>query len=78
MYGKFLSSVCETDASNHWYQAAIKCYKQWGAYAKADQLKKEHYPDTLLPGEERERRGDEGLKHNRDEGPSSQASSQCL
>ena len=74
VYGKFLSSICETEESIRWYQVAIKCYKQWGACAKADQLEKENCLDSLLPGEEKERRGDEGLKHNRDEKPSSQAS----
>jgi hypothetical protein len=61
-----LSSICETDDSNRWYQAAIKCYKQWGAYAKADQLKKEHNPDTTLLPEEEISSG-MGLKHDRDE-----------
>jgi len=66
LYGKFLSSICEADESNRWYRAAIECYKQWGAHAKADQLKKEHHPDTTLPPGEEISSGT-GLKHDRNE-----------
>ena len=40
LYGKFLTSIGEPDAS-HWFQQAYSCYVQWGAVAKAEQLRKD-------------------------------------
>jgi len=67
LYGKFLSSVSELDASD-WFERAHGCYIQWGAAAKAAQLRNDY--NLGVPDESTSATFDLNLgsiKHSRDE-----------
>jgi len=42
LYGKFLTSIIETDEAIVYFKCAHACYMQWGAVAKAEQVRKDH------------------------------------
>ena len=50
LYGKFLSSIIETNEAFIWLKCAHACYMQWGAVAKADQVWKDHNLGMTIVG----------------------------
>lgn len=50
LYGKFLSSIIETNEALCWFKCAHVCYVQWGAAAKAERFWNEHNLGTSVDG----------------------------
>ena len=50
-YGKFLTSIVEHNEAKVAFEAAYDCYTAWGAFAKAEKLKREYL--APLPDEAR-------------------------
>merc|ERR1711862_511046 len=64
LYGKFLSSIVETEEATAYFIEAHDCYKSWGAQAKADRLWKERNLSSFAGREIRTART---RKHGRDD-----------
>lgn len=61
-FGRYLSSIVEVEDAEQCFMNAYTCYRQWGAFAKADKLWEDHGLDSST--------GDIGIctiKHERDE-----------
>jgi len=67
LYGNFLSSIGDQVASQ-WFQKAYTCYLQWGAVAKAEQLRKDLNLDSTESFSVSLRSTQISTKHGRDEG----------
>ena len=65
MYGKYLASIC--DDAQEWFLKAHECYSQWGAIAKANQLRDDHGLALALSGMNDESTLSSSAKHRRDE-----------
>ena len=65
MYGKYLASIC--DDAQEWFLKAHECYSQWGAIAKANQLRDDHGLAFELTGVNSDGMLLASEKHGRDE-----------
>ena len=67
LYGDFLFSFADLDALQ-WHQRAHTCYLQWGALAKAEQLRKEFNLELRESFSSSFNSSLSSTKHSRDEG----------